>query len=113
MCRDCIRECMRCKAKFCNRKTCSRRHKTEKKVYCHICQSSFGRGEDDFFEDIEDDPLIKIPDDNHELASKYIVAAERIFVVATNEVYDDRNALLSSGGYANLPVVRNDENNIV
>ena len=34
-------------------------------------------------------------------------------MVATNEVYDDRNTLLPKGAYENLPVVRNDEVNII
>ena len=92
MCKDCVRECIRCKAKFCSRKTCSRRSKADKKIYCLTCRSTFGRGDEEDFEDLEDDPLIKIPGDAHYLTSKYIVAAERIFVVATNEVYDERNA---------------------
>ena len=34
-------------------------------------------------------------------------------MVATNEIYDDRNALLSNSSYPNLPVVRNDEEKII
>ena len=34
-------------------------------------------------------------------------------MVATNEVYDDRNTLLPDSGYSNLPDVRKDESKII